>query len=80
MSEARPTIAVTGATGFIGRHLAAHLVAHGATVRSIVRPDSPRSAPAGTSSVRAPLEVEALVPAFAGASVVVHLAGVVEST
>lgn len=79
MSEASHPIAITGATGFIGRHLTQFLVGRGAAVRSIIRPDSPRSAPAGSTPVRAPLDIDALVPAFAGASVVVHLAGVVES-
>jgi dihydroflavonol-4-reductase len=36
-------LAVTGATGFIGRHLTAHFAAHGFEVRAIVRP------PAGTA-------------------------------
>ena len=34
------SVAVTGATGFIGRHLTAHLVAHGVNVRAIIRPES----------------------------------------
>jgi nucleoside-diphosphate-sugar epimerase len=70
-------IAVTGATGFIGRHLAARLAARGDRVRAIVRPDSPRPAPSGVDVVRAPLTAEALRPAFDGCDAVVHLAGVV---
>ena len=82
MSDARTplTVAVTGATGFIGRHLTAHLVAQGVTVRSILRPDSPHEAPPGTVAARVPLDTDALVPIFTGAAVVVHMAGVVQPT
>jgi nucleoside-diphosphate-sugar epimerase len=73
------TIAVTGATGFIGRHLTTTLTSRGATVRSILRLDSPSQAPVGTTLVRANLETAALATAFADADAVVHLAGVVAS-
>ena len=72
-------VAVTGATGFIGRHLTAHLVARGIDVRAIIRPDSPHVAPAGTTVVRAPLVASALEEAFSGADAVVHLAGLVRA-
>jgi nucleoside-diphosphate-sugar epimerase len=70
-------VAVTGATGFIGRNLLAHLAARGDRVRAIVRADSPRPAPDDVEVVRAPLTASALGRAFAGADHVVHLAGVV---
>ena len=70
---------VTGATGFIGSHLSAYLVASGIDVRAIVRPDSPHAAPAGTTVVRAPLVASALEEPFSGADTVVHLAGLVRS-
>ena len=57
----------------------AALDAAGATVRAIVRPESQQTAPEGSTALRVPLNAAALRPAFAGASVVVHLAGVVES-
>jgi nucleoside-diphosphate-sugar epimerase len=79
MSETRPIVLVTGATGFIGRHLVAHLVSQGVTVRAVLRPDSPRSAPPGTTMVRAPLDAEALLPALTDVDAVVHLAGTVAS-
>lgn len=57
-------IAVTGATGFIGRHLVSHLESRGDAVGKVGRP----------------LEREALRQAFRGADTVVHLAGVVSTT
>jgi nucleoside-diphosphate-sugar epimerase len=73
------TVAVTGATGFIGRHLTADLTQRGVEVRAIVRPGSPSADPSGATIVRAPLETEALRAAFTGADAVVHLAGVVSA-
>jgi nucleoside-diphosphate-sugar epimerase len=72
-------VAVTGATGFIGRHLTADLVRRGVKVRAIVRPGSRSADPPGTTIVRAPLEAQPLGPAFAGVDAVVHLAGVVSA-
>jgi nucleoside-diphosphate-sugar epimerase len=73
------TVAVTGATGFIGRHVTADLIARGIGVRAIVRPGSKHDAPAGAAAIRAPLDAAALADAFAGADTVVHLAGVVSA-
>jgi dihydroflavonol-4-reductase len=73
------TVAVTGATGFIGRHLTADLVARGVRVRAIVRPGSRSVEPPGATIVRAPLEARALAEALAGVDAVVHLAGVVSA-
>jgi nucleoside-diphosphate-sugar epimerase len=70
-----PTVAVTGATGFIGRHVTADLLARGIEVRGIVRPGSTHDVPAGVAIVRVPLDRAALTEAFAGADAVVHLAG-----
>ena len=71
------SVAITGATGFIGRHLAADLVARGVTVKAIIRPRSPHAAPPDTTPVTTPLDADALRTAFAGVDAVVHLAGVV---
>ena len=73
------TVAVTGATGFIGRHVTADLIARGFGVRAIVRPGSKHEAPAGAAAIRAPLDAAALHEAFAGTDTVVHLAGVVNA-
>jgi nucleoside-diphosphate-sugar epimerase len=72
-------VAVTGATGFIGRHLTTDLVERGVKVRAVVRPDSPNAVPSGAEIVRAPLKASALAAAFAGIDAVVHLAGVVSA-
>jgi nucleoside-diphosphate-sugar epimerase len=73
------TVAVTGATGFIGRHLTAELVARGVDVRAIIRPGSRSPSPRGAKVVSAPLEAPRLNEAFAGVDAVVHLAGVVSA-
>jgi nucleoside-diphosphate-sugar epimerase len=74
-----PTVAVTGATGFIGRHVTADFLDRGFTVRAIVRPESVHEADARATVVRAPLKADALGAAFTGAEAVVHLAGVIEA-
>jgi dihydroflavonol-4-reductase len=56
-------VAVTGSTGFIGRHLVTHLAARGLDVVPVGRP----------------LDRAALTQAFRGADAVVHLAGVVSA-
>jgi nucleoside-diphosphate-sugar epimerase len=73
------SVAVTGATGFIGRHLTAALVEEGIVVRAIVRPESTGNVVSGASIVRAPLAQSALREAFEGVDAVVHLAGVVNA-
>ena len=73
-------VGVTGATGFIGWHVAAHLLASGREVRAVVRPESTRKTPPGVAVVRARLDAAALRDAFAGVDVVVHLAALVSTT
>jgi dihydroflavonol-4-reductase len=70
-------IAMTGATGFIGRHVAAALAARDDRVRAIVRPDSPNAAPEAVDVLRAPLTSSGIRTAFAECDTVVHLAGLV---
>ncbi|WP_040861072.1 SDR family oxidoreductase [Nocardia niigatensis] len=48
---ARPTVLVTGATGGVGRHLVATLLARGATVRALTRKPEDANLPAGVEVV-----------------------------
>jgi nucleoside-diphosphate-sugar epimerase len=77
LSDARPpVIALTGATGFIGRHLSAQLQARGWIVRGLLRPatDQTRLAP-GVVPVMADLSDGGQVrEGLRGARAVVHLA------
>ncbi|HEY1380700.1 MAG TPA: NAD-dependent epimerase/dehydratase family protein [Gemmataceae bacterium] len=74
-------VAVTGATGFLGHHLAAGLAARGAAVTALIRsPDkAARLAAIGVRCVVAPLDDPAAMTAAARRSeVFFHLAGAVD--
>jgi dihydroflavonol-4-reductase len=80
MDLAQSSIAVTGATGFIGRYLVRELLGRGARVIGVVRnPDKvPALAAAGVELRRADLcDTNALARAFAGVDAVIANAGVV---
>ena len=98
MTEFRPTsrapvAALTGATGFLGGHIAAALIAGGWRVRAAVRPSSDRSRlPAGVVAMDVPVaprgeiddwttpeERRALTDFVRGASAVIHCAGAVRA-
>jgi UDP-glucose 4-epimerase len=71
---------VTGANGFLGRHVVAELVRRGHAVRALVRPASkvPAGWPEGVELVRADLRApRGLDGAFDGVDVLVHLAAAV---
>ncbi|MEO8373516.1 MAG: NAD-dependent epimerase/dehydratase family protein [Candidatus Solibacter sp.] len=72
---------VTGGTGFIGRHLLAHLAANGEQVRALVRrTKAPRALPAGVEVIHGDLATGAgLNDALRGAETVIHLAGVTKA-
>jgi nucleoside-diphosphate-sugar epimerase len=72
-------VSITGATGFVGWHLAEAFRDAGWRVRAVIRPGSSKTLPAGVEAVRAPLECEPLTRAFDGSSVVVHAAGLVRA-
>lgn len=76
----RRTVAVTGATGFIGRHLVARLAASGWQVRALARRREGAAAIGGVEvfagSLEDPGSLEGLV---AGTDAVVHLAGLVKA-
>jgi nucleoside-diphosphate-sugar epimerase len=74
------TIAVTGATGFIGRMLVDHLLAAGCSVKALVRPHSVHklSGLPGLETVTGSLQdSESLSHLLQGAGAVVHCAGAV---
>jgi dihydroflavonol-4-reductase len=74
------TAAVTGATGHLGNVLVRELLRRGKRVKALVQPDDDCRALAGldVDVTRGDvLRPETLVPAFAGAELVFHLAGVV---
>lgn len=73
------SVVVTGATGFIGRHVVAHLVRSGVDVRAIVRPGGTGLPALGATVVTSALETSSLAHAFEGADTIVHLAGVVNA-
>lgn len=71
-------VAVTGATGFIGRHVVARLLAEGWRVRALVRRPEPALEAAGIQTITGTLEDSArLSDLVAGADALVHGAGVV---
>ncbi len=77
----RPDILITGATGFIGSHLATRLLAEGRRVRCMVRPPSPTVATTYLREAGADLVVGdlidrgSLVEAMDGIATVFHLGG-----
>jgi len=74
------SVSVTGATGFLGSHIAAELVARGWNVRAIVRRADTKRPADGTEVQLAPLERSALAAAMLGSDVVVHAAGLTHAS
>lgn len=73
------SVSVTGATGFVGWHIADNFVRHGWDVRAVVRRGNKKPVPVRTTLVEADLTALSLKPAFAGADVVVHCAALVRA-
>jgi nucleoside-diphosphate-sugar epimerase len=73
------SISLTGATGFLGGHLAEAFVAQGWDVRAIVRRGSGKALPAGVSRIEADLTADDLSRACVGTDVVVHNAAVIRA-
>ncbi len=74
MTVASRAVAVTGASGFLGRALCAHLAAGGVEVRALVRDPASPATPAGVRAARCDLPDVLDETALAGASAVVHCA------
>jgi nucleoside-diphosphate-sugar epimerase len=69
---------VTGASGFVGRHLVQALVEHGRQVRALTRRPLDHGLPAGAEALSVDVNDEAgLVAAMGGVTTVYHAAGVV---
>ncbi|MDJ0877015.1 MAG: SDR family NAD(P)-dependent oxidoreductase [Halieaceae bacterium] len=72
-------VALTGATGFIGQRLCAHLLGRGDSVRALLRsPQKASRLPDSIETVTGSLQTpDALQQLLSGADAVIHLAGVV---
>jgi nucleoside-diphosphate-sugar epimerase len=68
---------MTGATGFIGWHVARRFVESGWRVRALVRPESPRPVPEGVERTVVSLREAEVNAAAAGAELLIHMAAVV---
>jgi nucleoside-diphosphate-sugar epimerase len=68
-------LSLTGATGFLGQHIAEACRDRGWHVRAIVRPGSPRSLPPGIERRESPLAASSLARAVSGSDVIIHAAG-----
>jgi nucleoside-diphosphate-sugar epimerase len=73
-------IALTGATGFIGRHLVQSLLASGLEVRALCRRPENARLPSGVTVVEGDLEDDAsLARLIGGAEALVHCAGLIKA-
>lgn len=71
---------LTGATGFLGLHIAQALRADGWLVRAVVRPGNAKAVPDGAEAREGELlDAASLARAFDGSDVVVHAAGLVRA-
>ncbi|MGZ9035427.1 MAG: SDR family oxidoreductase, partial [Rhodospirillales bacterium] len=69
-------VAVTGATGFVGRHLVAQLLADGWQVRALVRRPDQELESAGVQTISGSLEdAPSLSELVSGADALIHGAG-----
>lgn len=75
----RPSVSVTGATGFVGWHVAETFANAGWRVQAIVRPGNRRPLPERIDIHEAALEPDAIARALAGTTLVVHCAGIVRA-
>ena len=79
MAEPATTVLVTGATGFVGKRVTAHLVREGVGVRVLVRPASRQRADVADGVTVADGDVRdavAVAEAARGCTAVIHLVGI----
>jgi nucleoside-diphosphate-sugar epimerase len=74
-ADSQRSVALVGATGFIGWHLSERLRDRGWFVRAIVRPESHGRVPAGVDVARTTLGEAELLRAVDGCEAVINLAG-----
>jgi len=72
-------VAITGATGFIGWHVARRFLERGWRVQALVRPESHRAVPAGADRVVTPLRESAVTSVCGGAHLLIHLAAAIKA-
>jgi len=73
------SVSITGATGFLGYHLAQAFQRAGWQVRACVRPGTVKPLPEGVTAVQTPLASAWLEQAFAGVDLVVHAAAAIRA-
>lgn len=82
MNKSNMTVALTGGTGFVGRHILPELVERGYNVRVLVRdPKSLRTNASAIKAVKGDLfDADALASLVDGADAVIHLVGIIMET
>ena len=73
------SVSVTGATGFVGWHLAEAFRDAGWPVSAVVRPGGGRALPEAVTPMPAAFDAAALARAFEGRDLVVHCAGLIRA-
>lgn len=72
-------VSITGATGFLGYHLAAAFIREGWQVRAVVRQGNTKRLPDGVEVVQSPLAAAWLTRAFERTDLIVHTAAVIRA-
>lgn len=73
------SLSITGATGFVGWHVAEAFVQRGWRVRAVVRRGNQRPLPQGVEAVESDLDVASLTRAFDGSDAVIHGAALIRA-
>jgi nucleoside-diphosphate-sugar epimerase len=73
------SVSITGATGFVGWHVAESFLSDGWDVRAIVRRGNRRPVPPGATIIESDLSRESLTTAFSPSDVVVHSAALIRA-